>query len=94
MATCIACDVGEEVVLDGLLALAADVRGGARLDVALRTQLERLLPADESIQADLSGDAPVTLWTETRTFMDFDDQNRPDQSKTGTIDGSGSKLLP
>ena len=50
VAACLACQVPEETVLKGLATLVEDVRNGARLNVALRKQLELFLD-EESLAA-------------------------------------------
>lgn len=46
VATALACEISEEAMQMGLARLVADVRGGDRLIIALRRQLELILPED------------------------------------------------
>ena len=83
VATAVACGVSERRVRSGLADLVVDVRGGARLNVALRKQLELLLPDDAPARAEAHalslgyfevlpwpGRRIVTSWTSKADLID------------------------
>jgi len=55
VAACLACGVPEKTVRVGLAALVDDVRGGTRLNVALRRQLEVFIQDDAPARAEQHG---------------------------------------
>ena len=89
VATAVACGVEQESVLAGLSRLVYDVRGGTRLNPALRKQLDILIPddaADLAMQHNLAiGYLRVTPWPKACIATEWD-------SKQDLIDTVRSRL--